>query len=77
MCNDKIIRRIAGLFVIASVALGTFVHPGFLIFTAFVGFNLFQSSITNFCPLELLLGKAGMFGCTPRKPQGHQRGFKS
>ncbi len=67
MCNDKIIRRIAGLFVMASVALGYFVHPGFLLFTAFVGFNLFQSSLTNFCPLELMLGKAGMFGCTPRR----------
>ncbi len=77
MCNDKIIRRIAGLFVIASVALSSFVHPGFLIFTAFVGFNLFQSSITNFCPLELMLGKAGMFGCTPRGQHGHQSGFKS
>lgn len=77
MCNDKIIRRLAGLFVIASVALGYFVHPGFLIFTAFVGFNLFQSSITNFCPLELMLGKARMFGCTPRGSQEHQSGFKS
>jgi len=67
MCNDNIIRRIAGLFVMASVALGYFVHPGFLFFTAFVGFNLFQSSITNFCPLELMLGKTGMFGCTPRR----------
>ncbi len=77
MCNDHIIRRIAGLFVLASVALGYFVHPGFLIFTAFVGFNLFQSSITNFCPLELMLGKAGMFGCTPCGSQEHQSGFKS
>jgi hypothetical protein len=67
MCNDKIIRRIAGLFVMLSVALGHFVHPGFLFFTAFVGFNLFQSSVTNFCPLELMLGKAGMFGCTPKR----------
>ncbi|WP_373062186.1 DUF2892 domain-containing protein [Gemmatimonas sp.] len=66
MCNDKIIRRIAGLFVMASVALGYLMHPGFLFFTAFVGFNLFQSSITNFCSLELMLGKAGMFGCAPR-----------
>ena len=66
MCNDSIIRRIAGVFVMLSVALGYFVHPGFLFFTAFVGFNLFQSSITNFCPLELMLGKAGMFGCTPK-----------
>jgi EamA domain-containing membrane protein RarD len=50
-----------------SVALGYFVHPGFLLFTAFVGFNLFQSSLTNFCPLELMLGKAGIFGCTPKR----------
>ena len=67
MCNDKIIRRIAGFFVTLSVALGHFVHPGFLVFTAFVGLNLFQSSLTNFCPLELMLGKAGMFGCTPTR----------
>jgi hypothetical protein len=32
-----------------------------------VGFNLFQSSLTNFCPLELMLGKAGIFGCTPKR----------
>ena len=67
MCNDKIIRRIAGIFVMLSGALGHVVHPGFLAFTAFVGFNLFQSSLTNFCPLELMLGKAGMFGCTPTR----------
>ena len=67
MCNDNVIRRIAGLFVMASIALAHFVHPGFLCFTAFVGFNLFQSSITKFCPLELILGKVGMFGCTSKR----------
>lgn len=67
MCNDKIIRRIAGLLVMLSVALSHFVHPGFLFFTAFVGLNLFQSSLTNFCPLELMLAKAGMFECTPTR----------
>lgn len=67
MCNDSIIRRIAGVFVMLSVALSHFVHPGFLFFTAFVGFNLFQSSITNFCPLERILGMAGMFGCMPKR----------
>jgi hypothetical protein len=67
MCNDSIIRRIAGVFVMLSVALSFFVHPDFLFFTAFVGVNLFQSSITNICPLERILGKAGMFGCTPKR----------
>ena len=64
MCNDAIIRRIAGVFVMASVALGYFVHPNWYLFTAFVGFNLFQSSITAFCPLERVLGRFGLFGCS-------------
>lgn len=66
MCDDKIIRRIAGIFVMVSVAFGWWVSPWFLLFTAFVGFNLFQSSLTNFCPLERVLGRCGMTGCQPR-----------
>ena len=63
MCPDAIIRRFAGLFVLASVALGTWVHPGWFAFTAFVGFNLLQSSVTHFCPLETALARFGLFGC--------------
>lgn len=66
MCSEAVIRRIAGLFVIVSLALGTWVHPAWLLFTAFVGFNLFQSSLTGFCPLERILGRIGLFGCKPR-----------
>ncbi|MGH7668274.1 MAG: YgaP family membrane protein [Gemmatimonadaceae bacterium] len=66
MCDDKIIRRVAGLFVMASVALGWWVSPWWLLFTAFVGFNLFQSSLTNFCPLERVLGRLGLADCKPR-----------
>ncbi len=65
MCNDQIIRRFAGVFILVSVALGFAVHPYWFLFTAFVGFNLLQSSFTNFCPLEKILGRFGMFGCTP------------
>jgi len=68
MCNDRIIRRIAGLFVLASVLLGWLVNPAWLFFTAFVGFNLLQSSFTNFCPLERILGRLGLFGCAARQP---------
>ena len=68
MCPDALIRRIAGVFVLASVALGWWVHPGFLAFTAFVGVNLFQSSLTGFCPLERGRGRRGVAGCTPRRP---------
>ena len=66
MCDDKVIRRFAGVFVMASVALGWWVSPWWLLFTAFVGFNLFQSSLTNFCPLERVLGRFGLAGCRPR-----------
>ncbi|MDH3297740.1 MAG: DUF2892 domain-containing protein [Gemmatimonadota bacterium] len=67
MCDEAVIRRIAGVFVMVSVALGVWVSPWWLLFTAFVGFNLFQSSLTGFCPLERILGRASLFGCRPRK----------
>lgn len=60
MSMDRIIRMFAGLFVLASLALGWFVTPYWLLFTAFVGFNLFQSSLTGFCPLEMILAKLGV-----------------
>lgn len=68
MCNDRIIRRFAGLFVLASLALGWWVHPAWFLFTAFVGLNLLQSSVTNFCPLERILGRYRRFGCAPGGP---------
>lgn len=63
MCPDRIIRRFAGVFVLISLALGTWVHPAWYYFTAFVGVNLVQSSFTNFCPLEMVLGRIGLMGC--------------
>lgn len=63
MCNDLVIRRFAGLFILASIALGSWVSPWWFVFTAFVGLNLLQSSFTNFCPLERILGRFGWFGC--------------
>lgn len=70
MCDDKLIRRIAGLFVMASVLLGMTVSTNWLWFTLFVGFNLFQSSLTGFCPLERILGRLGLFHCRPREVPG-------
>lgn len=68
MCNDPIIRRFAGVFVLLSVTLGFLVHPAWFAFTAFVGFNLLQSSFTSFCPLEKVLGYVGFPGCGVRPP---------
>ena len=55
-----IIRGIAGTFVLASVALGHWVSPYFYLFTAFVGLNLLQSSVTKWCFMEDLLRKVGV-----------------
>ena len=69
MCNDRIIRRFAGVFVLLSLALGYWVRPGWYLFTAFVGLNLLQSSFTSACPLERILGRMGVAGCTRRALQ--------
>lgn len=66
MCNEAVIRRFAGIFVLASVVLAWWQAPLWCAFTAFVGFNLVQSSFTSFCPLERALGRFGFPGCTPR-----------
>lgn len=62
MTVDRMLRIIAGLFVMLSVALGYYVHPGFFLFTAFVGLNLFQSGFSNWCPMMTFLRKAGLKG---------------
>jgi hypothetical protein len=68
MCDDRIIRRFAGVFILVSLGLAWLVHPAWLLFTAFVAVNLIQSSFTAFCPLERILGTAGIFGCRRRTP---------
>ncbi len=54
------LRGIAGTFVLLSVALGWFVHPGFFLFTAFVGANLLQSAFSGWCPMMAILRKLGV-----------------
>ncbi len=62
MTIERIIRIVAGAFVLISLALGVsasplFINVHFLWFTVFVGANLFQSGFTGFCPLEMILKK--------------------
>jgi hypothetical protein len=54
------LRGIAGAFVLLSVALGWFVHPGFFLFTAFVGANLLQSAFSGWCPVMTILRRFGV-----------------
>jgi hypothetical protein len=57
---ERWIRVIAGTFVLVSLGLGWYVSPWFLLFTAFVGLNLFQSGWTDWCLMETILKKIGV-----------------
>jgi hypothetical protein len=60
MTVDRMLRGIAGFFVMISVVLGAVHSPHWLWFTGFVGLNLFQSSFTNWCPMMTILRKLGV-----------------
>jgi hypothetical protein len=65
MNAERIVRIVAGSFILLSLVLGVeaspiFVSKNFLYFTAFVGLNLFQSGFTNLCPLNNILAKCGI-----------------
>jgi len=65
MTVDRLIRILAGSFILVSLLLGVegsplFVSRWFLAFTAFVGANLLQFGFTNVCPLGWMLKKAGV-----------------
>jgi Inner membrane protein YgaP-like, transmembrane domain len=62
MTMNEALRLIAGTFVLLSLALGYWVHPGWYLFTAFVGLNLLQSAFTKWCPMMWLLNKVGLKG---------------
>jgi len=57
---DRLVLIIAGSFILLSVLLSVFHSPYWLFFTAFVGANLLQASFTGFCPLAIMLKKAGV-----------------
>ena len=62
MSIERMVLAFAGSFILISIALSLIFSPYWLLFTAFVGANLLQSSFTGFCPLAKIL-KA--FGATP------------
>jgi hypothetical protein len=57
---DQWVLRIAGSFVLVSLALSQLHSPYWLWFTAFVGANMLQASFTGFCPLAMILAKLGV-----------------
>lgn len=65
MSAERIVRIVAGLFILLSLSLGVeasplYVSNYFLFFTTFVGLNLFQSGFTRVCPLNNILAKLGV-----------------
>jgi hypothetical protein len=55
--KQRIIRAIAGTFILISVLLAVTININWLWFTAFVGANLLQSAITKWCLMEVILDK--------------------
>jgi len=60
MTLESKIRLIAGTFILVSLALSWWVSPYWYLFTAFVGVNLIQSSITKWCLMEDILRWTGV-----------------
>ncbi len=64
MYIDRLLRLIAGAFILISLLLAVEVNINWLWFTAFVGLNLLQSGFTNWCPMMSILEKLGV----PKQP---------
>lgn len=60
MSIDRLVFAIAGVFILASLALSQLHSIYWLWFTAFVGANMFQAAFTGFCPLAKILKKVGV-----------------
>jgi len=65
MNTERIVRIVAGSFILLSLLLGVeasplFVSKHFLWITGFVGLNLFQSGFSKICPLNSILAKIGV-----------------
>ncbi|HMV45930.1 MAG TPA: DUF2892 domain-containing protein [Leptospiraceae bacterium] len=56
---ERVIWLLAGLFTLASLGLGYFVSPYWFILTLLVGINQIVLSLTGFCPMTVILDKAG------------------
>ncbi|MHC4072223.1 MAG: YgaP family membrane protein [Planctomycetota bacterium] len=62
MTVERYLRGIAGFFVLVSILLAHYHSHYWLLFTGFVGLNLFQSAFTNWCLMMNILKKLGLEG---------------
>ena len=74
MTMDQKIRLIAGSFILLSLALTYWFSPWWLLFTAFIGVNLIQSSLTKWCLMEDILREVSALARSwSRIPRGGRR----
>lgn len=72
MTVERALRLLAGTIVLVSLALGYWISHYWLWLTAFVGLNLFQSALTNWCPAMMIFRIVGLpETCTTKKPHSH------
>jgi len=60
MTMERWLRLLGGLFVLTGLGLSRAYSENWLILTAVVGFSLFQSGFTNWCPMMLILRLLGV-----------------
>ncbi|MCO5234205.1 MAG: DUF2892 domain-containing protein [Chitinophagales bacterium] len=60
MTRERYIKLFAGTMILISVFGAYFININFIWIAAFVGANLFQFSLTNFCPLNSILKIMGV-----------------
>ncbi len=70
MTVERGLRLMAGTFILISLALGHWINPYWYLFTAFVGLNLFQSGLTNWCPAMFVLRTLGLRESLPLVSKG-------
>ena len=70
MTVERGLRLMAGAFILISLGLGYWIGSYWYLFTAFVGLNLFQSGLTNWCPAMFVLRKLGLRESLPRVLKG-------
>lgn len=58
--TEKIVRAVAGTFILTSITLAYILNTNWLWLGVFVGINLLQSAFTGFCPLEKILKALGV-----------------
>ena len=58
--KNRIVRAVAGTFILISLLLAIYINTNWLWFTAFVGANLLQSSLTKWCLMDTILAKMGV-----------------